>query len=113
MAKQVWREASRELQNLYAQRDDTMDCIRLIDRPPEAWATQASSKAEGTMKLLEKVVELTENALLQQEVLRHASRTLSWQICSPETMAWTICHAWPAFPDLLETLKAIAAMPEA
>ncbi len=56
------------------------------------------------------VAELTENALLQLEILRHASRVLSWQICSPDTMAQILVHAWPAFPDLLGTLKAMAAM---
>ena len=44
-------------------------------------------EASKTAKLLDKVAELSENAQVQQEVLRHGVRVLIWQICSPSTLA--------------------------
>lgn len=40
-----------------------------------------------TAKLLDKVADLSENAQVQQEVLRNGVRVLIWQICSPATLA--------------------------
>ncbi len=43
-------------------------------------------EASKTAQLLDKVAELSENAQVQQEVLRQSVRVLVWQICSPSTL---------------------------
>lgn len=111
MARPVWRQASAQLGKLQAQRAEILSQIQLNDTQPLMWHDPARYRASHTVTLLEQVAELTENALLQQEVLRHASRLCAWQVCSPDTLAHAICHAWPAFPDLLMTLKTIADAP--
>ena len=110
MAKHVWQQTSEELAGIRAETTTILQRIRHNDFQPQAWQTHASAKAAGTPHLLEQVSKLTENGLLQQEVLQHASRVLTWQICSPDTMARVFCYSWPAFPDLLGILQAMAEM---
>ncbi len=112
MAKDVWQVCSRELQHGRAQRQAILERIQQRQVEPQAWNTDASPMASGVDKLLQEVAELTENALLESEILGHAARMLSWQICSPDSIVRFVCHSWPAFPDLIGAIKAIAAMPE-
>ena len=111
MARETWRQLCQELDSVQAERNIILNRIRHHQSEAQAWRTHSFSKTMEACNLLEQVAELHENALLQQEVLRHASRAATWQICSPDTMARGICHSWPAFPDVLGILKAIAAMP--
>ena len=112
-AKGLWKETSQELEHQQAQRKAILDRMQQLSVQPQDWVTCASSAACGAGQLLRQVAELTENALLEVEILGHASRVLSYQICSPDSIARLVCYSWPAFPDLLGALKAVAAMPEA
>ena len=53
---------------------------------PELGLPCRLQEASKTGKLLDRVAELSENAQVQQEVLRHGIRVLVWQICSPATL---------------------------
>ncbi len=110
MAKSIWQGVSQELAILQAEREAILQSIRQQDMQPVAPSPHASLKAAALLELLEQVSQLTKNATLQHEVLRHASCLMVWQICSPDTMARAMCHSWPAFPDLLGILKAMAGM---
>ena len=112
-AKGLWKETSRELENQQAQRQAILEHMQQVNVQPQDWVTCASSAVGGVGKLLQHVAELTENALLEVEILGHACRVLSYQICSPGSIARLVCYSWPAFPNLLGALKAVAAMPEA
>ncbi len=112
MARVVWQQVSQELNGLEADRAALLSRIQDHESQPLAWLSHASEKATGTAKLLGLVAELTKNALLQHEVMRHATRIFAWQICSPDTSARSVCHSCPAFPDFVGILKAMAAMPD-
>ncbi len=112
MARVVWQQVCQELDGLEEDQEALLRRIQHHDSQPLAWLSRASEKAVGTVKLLELVAELTHNALLQQEVMRHASGVFGWQICSPDTAARLTCYSCPAFPDPVSILKAMAAMPD-
>ena len=109
-AKGIWRRVCQELGIIQAERQTILDRIHQQDSQP-TWLSQASVKTASALQLLEQVSELRENALLQHEILRQASCLVVWQICSPDNMARAMRYSWPAFPDLLGILKAMAAMP--
>ncbi|KAK9826012.1 hypothetical protein WJX74_005420 [Apatococcus lobatus] len=112
MARHIWKQAAACLASLEAERLDILSKIQLADAPPATWQGPASITAARTQKLLEQVAELKENALMQQEVIRHCCRVTGWQVLSPESAARVIYHSWPSVPDLFATLKAIASIPE-
>ncbi len=77
---------------------------------PEALARQFSAghMASQTIVLMQQVANLSENAQLQLEVARSASRKLVWQIFSPENMIRLLCFTWPIVTDLPYLLQAVA-----
>ncbi|KAK9865669.1 hypothetical protein WJX84_006738 [Apatococcus fuscideae] len=108
-ARQVWAEATIQLNRLAAERAELLSQIRMGDAQPLAWQEPVLCGAPNTAKLLGQAAQLTQNAYQQRAVLRHASRLCIWQICSPDTLARVIHHAWPGFVDVLGLLQAIAA----
>lgn len=110
MARDVWQQVSQELGSIQTERAAILHRMQQCSSQPLAWRSHAPAKAAGSVQLLEQAAELSKNALLHQEVLRHATRTLTFQICSPDTMARIASQSCPAFPDLLGILKAMAAM---
>ena len=110
MAKAIWQQVSQELEHIQTERRAILDRIQQQDSQPLTWLSDASGKSASALQLLEQVSELKTNALRQHEVLRQASCLIVWQICSPDTFARAMHHSWPAFPKLMEILKAMAAM---
>ena len=108
-AHRIWRQATLQLSRLQTEQGEILSQIRCCDAQPAAWHHPASYSASRQVQLLQQVAELSENALLQHEVLRHTSRLFVWEVCSPNALAQAICHAWPAFPDMLGSLRAVAA----
>ncbi|KAK9863888.1 hypothetical protein WJX84_006032 [Apatococcus fuscideae] len=110
IARQAWKATSEALVELEAKRGDILSQIFQNDAANRGWQGSHLHEASKTAKLLDKVAELSENAQVQQELLRHGVRVLIWQICSPATLARLVCCAWPAFPDLIATLQTIASV---
>ena len=113
MAKAIWRQVSQELAGIQTERQAILDRIQQLESQPLTWLSDASAtpaKTASASQLLKQVSELTANTLQQHVVLRQASCLVVWQICSPDTIARAMCYSWPAFPDLVGILKAMAAM---
>ncbi len=108
MARHLWKQASDCLSQLRAEQAELVSHLHLSDAQPHTWEDPTTYHAARAEKLLKKVAELRENGLLQHEILHHASRMCAWQICSPDTLARIVCHSWPAFPDIIGILEAIA-----
>ena len=109
MARNLWKEASAALSRLKEERLELLS--RMGPLHPEALARQFSAghAACQTAALMQQVAGLSENAQLQLEVARSASRKLVWQICSPENMIRLLCFSWPINPDLMYCLQTVAA----
>ncbi|KAK9866126.1 hypothetical protein WJX84_004598 [Apatococcus fuscideae] len=108
-ARQIWKQVSAALVKLEAERAEILSQIYVNDAQMLGLQGAHMQEASKTGKLLDRVAELSENAQVQQEVLRHGVRVLVWQICSPATLTRLVCSAWPTFPDLISTLQAIAS----
>ena len=107
LAQKVWRDASQALSKLKSDRTDILSRMNPSAANPLAHHLHAPQSTSRTCTLLQQVAELTENAQLQLEVARNASRKLVWQVCSPENLIRLTCFYWPVFPDLMHTLQAV------
>lgn len=101
IAQKVWGDASQTLSQLEFERTAILSRV-------DAAGQQAAfpQTATRTCQLLQQVAELSENAQLQLEVARNASRKFVWQVCSPDNLARLCCFYWPVFPDLMHCLRA-------
>lgn len=103
-AQKVWRDASQAIAKLKAERADILSRM-----DPSVHDMSASQTTTRTCQLLQQVAELTENAQLQLEVARTASRKFVWQVCSPDSLARLTSFYWPVMPDLMHSLQAVAS----
>ena len=109
MARHVWKQSEARLSSLRAERAELIAQVNLYDAQPEAWQAPSAYTRPRTETLIQQTAALAENALLEQEVLRHAARVFAWQVCTPDAVARAICHYFPALPNSLEALQSIAA----
>ena len=109
MARHVWKQSEVRLSSLRAERAELIAQVNLYDAQPEAWQSTSPYARPRTGALIEQTAALAENAVLEREVLRHAARVFAWQVCSPDAVARAICHYFPALPNSLVALQAIAA----
>ncbi|KAK9866128.1 hypothetical protein WJX84_007468 [Apatococcus fuscideae] len=79
-AHRIWRQATLQLSRLQTEQGEILSQIRCCDAQPAAWHHPASYSASRQVQLLQQVAELSENALLQHEVLRHTSRLFVWEV---------------------------------
>lgn len=104
MARKIWHDASQATSKLKANRADILSKMN-----PSVHQMGAAQTTTRTCQLLQQVSELTENAQLQLEVARSASRKFVWQVCSPDNLVRLICFYWPIFPDLMHSLQAVCS----
>ncbi|KAK9826080.1 hypothetical protein WJX74_010878 [Apatococcus lobatus] len=109
MARHVWKQSQARLSSLRAERAELIAQVNLYDAEPEAWQATTPYTRPRTETLIQQTAALAENAVLEQEVLRHASRIFAWQVCTPDAVARAICHNFPALPNSSAALQAIAA----
>ena len=107
-ASHMWKVTADALAELKTKQADILSRLSLHADVAES-QTNRMQAGPRTTWLLGRVAELSENALLQQEVVRSASRTFVWHICSPDNLARLMQIMWPTFPPLLYSLQAAAA----
>ncbi|KAK9837226.1 hypothetical protein WJX84_003116 [Apatococcus fuscideae] len=109
LTRKVWAETCRAVEELETERRNLLSVISPADVQHLAWqqptSTTQSSRAQLVMN---HAAKLAENARLQQEIVRHGSRVFIWQVCTPDTAARINLRTYPAVPDLVATLRAVA-----
>ncbi|KAK9844235.1 hypothetical protein WJX84_001137 [Apatococcus fuscideae] len=114
MAQKVWRDASQALSKLKHDRSEILSQMDPSSLHPLTRHISAPHTATRTCQLLQQVAELTENAQLQLEVARNASRKLgSSQTYQPlphrlELMPRQPCTAHSLPPGLSAGLTQIS-----
>ena len=107
MIRHIWREACQTLSRLREERAEILSRFGSIQS--EALTQQFIASSDSQIAMLHNIAELSENARMQLEVKRSATRKFIVQVCSPIDFAKLVKFFWPIFPDLIPCIRALAS----
>ena len=109
LARKIWHMVCSTVEQLEAERQALLSSISPVDVQPAAWQQPAGPQPTYLSRVMARAAKLTENARLQQEVVRHAGRLWFWEANNPDTGARIICRSSPGCPDVFGTLRVIGS----
>lgn len=110
MAKAVCDQVAAGLQEIQNERQHILAQIRMDDLRQAGQPAATNDLSARSIRLMDQVAALAENALLHKEMARHCTRVFTWQICSPAMLGTLIAGTWPVFPHFHAAVHEAAAM---
>ena len=107
MIRQIQKEVCEALSKLRHERAEILSRLDPLQAAPLRQHLNASELSSGSLVLLRTVAELSENAQLELEVNRVATRKFAFQVCSPVDFAKLLTFFWPIFPDFNSSIRAL------
>ena len=107
-AKHAWKRTSTALAQVQAQRAQLLSGVLSCNIDAAAQQASIGHEAHSTVKLLDHIAALTDNAALQQEIMLQGIRLMLFNIATPELTLQLVCGFFPLFTDWFGVLKHIA-----
>lgn len=109
MTRQIWKESCEALSKLKQERAEILSRSGDLQAAPLTQQSCASGVSSATIAMLRNVADLSENARMQLEINRSATRKFVFQVCSPLDFARMVTFFWPVFPDILHCIRVVAS----
>lgn len=110
MARAVCSQVAAGLQEIQAERQHILSQIRMDDLRQAGQPVATNDLSARSIRLMEQVAALAENAMLHKEMARQCTRVFTWQICSPAMLGTLVGDTWPVFPHFHAAVHEAADM---
>ncbi|KAK9836517.1 hypothetical protein WJX74_002108 [Apatococcus lobatus] len=109
MARKIWHMVCSTVEQLESERQALLSSVCPVDVQPSAWQQPTGLQPTYLSRVMDRAAKLTDNARLQQEVVRNAGRLWFWEANNPDTGARIICRSSPGCPDVFGTLRVVGS----